>query len=449
MKSLKIHTTLFFLLLGASSCDSFLEIEPETILSTAVAFDNIEGIEAGINGTYSTLHSDWVERQYIFADCFASNVREVNTLSNLNYQRALRHAEWTDFFNTGNYLWDLSFRGVDLVNQVIEALPAIESSNGQIAQKKDHLLGEALFLRGLIYFVLNRFYGQPQNGLSAPLLSKPFIPGDMPVRATIGEVEARVVADLLEAEILMSNLENNEGRANIWAVKALLARVYFEYKDYANAEAYADQVIRSGKFSLADGNVAAPFSTSISSENIFTFLGNPIDRAAERLFERYSLNSSNVQLSVSDAYWDLISRETNDLRVTVLHQDLGAGVASHKYDNRDMNIPYIRLPEMYLIRAESKVENGNLDGGLEDLNRLRQRAGLAATAYADRADLLNKIFVERSLELSMEGDNYHNLKRLERPIGGFTWEQARVRMVFFIPEREILLNSNLVQNETW
>lgn len=449
MSRIHKYIALMFLLFVGTSCESFLELEPETSLSSAVAFDNIQGIEAGINGVYSTLHSDWVERQYIFAECLASNVKEINTLSNQNYQQVLKHEVWTDLFNTGNYVWQLSFQGMNLVNTIIEAIPEIESVNEQVVRAKEQNLGEALFLRGLIYFVLNRFYGQPQNGLSVPLQLEPFVPGDMPVRATIEEVKAQVLADLKEAERLLDGLESNDGKATIWAVRALLARVYFDYKDYPNAEMYANQVIESNEFSLIDGNVLAAFGTTISTENIFTFLGSSIDRAADRLFERYSLNSSNVQLSVSDDYWALISQDKNDLRTTILHEDLGVGVACHKYDDRNMNLPYIRLPEMYLIRAESRVENGNLAGGLEDLNRLRQKAGLPATSFSDQADLLQKIFIDRSLELSMEGDNFHNLKRLERSIGGFPWEEAKFKLVFFIPEKEIQLNANLVQNDTW
>lgn len=450
MINLNIKYVFFLsLFLGLTSCDDFLEIEPETSLSSAVAFDNIEGIEAGMNGVYSTLHSDWVERQYIFAETLCSNVREVNNLSNSNYQATLRHADWTDLFNKANYMYSLSYRAIDVVNQMLVALEKINAANSVDEASKVRLEGESYFIRGLVYFVLNRFFAQPRNGLSVPIMTQPFQPDDQPFRATIEEVQAQVIADLKEAERIMAGIESNNDRATIWSVRALLTRVYFEYKDYANAENYANTVIESGKFSLIDGDVGAAFSTQISSENIFTFLSISIDRAAALLYERYSIDNPNVQLSVSDNFWELISQESGDLRSTVLHEDLGAGIACRKYDIRDMNIPYIRLPEMYLIRAESRVENGNLDGGLADLNRLRQRADLEATTYTDKSDLLEKIFVDRSLELSMEGDNFHNLKRLQRSIGGLPWEEAEFKLVFFIPEKETQLNPNLVQNDIW
>ncbi len=441
---------LIAILFSFSACSDFLDLEPETSLSSAVAFDNIQGIEAGINGAYSTLHSDWVERQYVFSEVLAGNVKEVNALGNTNYSKALRHEVWSDVYNVANYLWTLSYRAMDLTNNVIEAIPNIEEANGQIKADKDRLLGEALYLRGMVYFVLNRFFGQPQNGLSVPILTTPFNADDKPIRATIDEVKAQAIADLKAAEELLTSVESNNGRANIWAVRALLARVYFEYKDYDNAADYANQVINSGKFSLTDGDVGASFSTTISTENIFTFQGIATDRAASNLFDIFSLNSNAVQLSVSDSFWPVLSSNgNNDLRLTVLHEDFMTARAVHKYDDRDMNLPYIRLPEMYLIRAECRANKGELDNALADLNRLRERAGNTETDYTDKNDLLEKIYLDRTLELSMEGDNLHNLKRLERSIGGYPWDEARFKLVFFLPEKEIQLNSNLIQNDLW
>ncbi|MFT5386300.1 MAG: hypothetical protein ACI81W_003713 [Saprospiraceae bacterium] len=450
MKYLTIKSIILAsILISFTACDDFLDLEPETSLSSAVAFDNIQGIDAGINGVYSTLHSDWVERQIVFAECLAGNVKPVNPISNTNYTQALQHTTWLDLFNISNYFWQMSYSSLNIANRVVEALPDIESTNQQIEKNKIRLMGEAMYLRGLIHFTLNRFYAQPQNGLSVPILVQPFEPGDMPARASIDDIKVQVIADLKEAENLMADVVGNNGRADIWAVRALLARVYFEYRDYQNAESYANMVIENGGFSLIDGEVAAAFSTNISSENIFTFIGIPTDRAATNLFDIFSLNNANVQLSVSDSYWEIINENANDLRLTILHEDFVSARACHKYDNRDMNIPFIRLPEMYLIRAESRTNNGDLDGGLEDLNRLRQRAGIDDTTYTDKEDLLYKILIDRSLELSMEGDNFHNLKRLEQPIGGYPWSEAQFKLVFFIPETEVQLSSNIVQNDTW
>lgn len=454
MKNLYKSLSLL-ILIGFTACSDFIDLEPETSLSSAVALDNIQGVEAGINGAYSTMQSDWVERQIIFSETLASNVFEVNTLGNSNYQATLRHESWTDLFNVSNYLWRMCYQVIDLTNQIIVAMPEIEEPNQQVAAEKRRLLGEAFFLRGLNYFVLNRFYGQPQNGLSVPILTEPFTNGDTPERGTIEATKNQVIQDLKAAEMLMDGIESNQGRATIWAVKALLARVYFDYKEYQNAESYANEVITSGSVDgqklalIASGDFMSIYSAGISSEHIFTLLGNPRDRANTRLFEIFSLESAAVELSMSKPFYNIISKNKTDLRIEQLTQDFRTAWACFKYDDREMNMPYIRLGEMYLVRAESKVNNGDLDGGLADLNSLRNRAGLDATTYSDRADLLAQIYQERSLELAMEGDNFHNLKRLEQPIGGLDWEEARYKLVFFIPEKEVQLNPNLVQNDTW
>ena len=366
----------------------------------------------------------------------------------------LRHETWADLFNTANYLWSLSYRAIDLANQVINSVPDLPAPNQQIENDKKRLWGEALFLRGLNYFVLNRFWAQPQNGLSVPLQITPFKPSDQPVRATIEEVKGQIIADLKEAETLMAGVTSNGGRATVYAVKALLARAYFEFKDYQNAEIYAEDVIRNGivdgkRLVLLQEDLTPPFSSTITSENIFTLLGNPRDRANVRLFEMFSLQSSAVELSISDPFWDVISEESNDLRLKQLHEDFIVAHACYKYEDREMNIPFIRLPEMYLIRAEARANTGQLDLALADLNILRKRVNLPVLELVDQNDLLHKIFLNRSVELSMEGDNLHNLKRLEQSVGGYPFEEAAFKLVFFIPEREIQLNPNLVQNDIW
>ena len=47
-----------------------------------------------------------------------------------------------------------------------------------------------------------------------------------------------------------------------------------------------------------------------------------------------------------------------------------------RYDDEYIGVSYIRLAEMYLIRAEAKAETGDLRGALDDLHIVRSRVGL-------------------------------------------------------------------------
>ncbi len=443
---------IFLIFIGTlfTSCESFLNLEPETSLAGTVAFDNLDGIDAGINGVYHIIQSDWVERQYIFPECFANNVVEKATLSNSNYQAALRHESWTDLSEMGNYLWEMSYQSISQCNNLLVSLNEFQPANQAETDRKNELTGEVYFLRGLMYFILNRFWAQPNNGLSVPLALAPITPDDKPSRATIEEIKNQVLVDLQEAETLMATVTSNNDRATIYAVQALLARVNFEYKNYTDAENYADAVINSGKFTLQDGDVGAGFGVNLSSENVFTFLSITADKAAFQLNRRYStFQNSNTQLAYSNNFYSVMSNDTADLRLKDLISENNGSYYSNKYDDRDMNLPYIRLPEMYLIRGESKANNNDLTGGLNDLNTIRQRANLTATTAANQTELLDKFYIERAKELALEGDNFHNLKRLEQSIGGLPWSEAQYKLVFYIPQTEVILNSNLVQNDPW
>ena len=82
----------------------------------------------------------------------------------------------------------MCFQAIDLSNQIIVAMPEIAEPNQQVAAEKQRLLGEAYFLRGMNYFVLNRFYGQPQNNLSVPLLTCLLYTSPSPRDATLSRM---------------------------------------------------------------------------------------------------------------------------------------------------------------------------------------------------------------------------------------------------------------------
>ena len=95
-------------------------------------------------------------------------------------------------------------------------------------------------------------------------------------------------------------------------------------------------VVDGKKLALLEEDLTTPFTNAITSENIFTFLANPRDRANNRLFEMFSLSSSAVELSISDSFWEVISGEPDDLRLQQLHEDFMVAHACHKYNDREM-----------------------------------------------------------------------------------------------------------------
>jgi hypothetical protein len=78
---------------------------------------------------------------------------------------------------------------------------------------------------------------------------------------------------------------------------------------------------------------------------------------------------------------------------------------------------FLRLAEMYLIRAEARAENSNLGNAISDLDVIRSRAGLLTPTdpAITQADLLDAIARERRLEMFAElGHRWLDLKRTDK-----------------------------------
>ncbi len=140
----------------------------------------------------------------------------------------------------------------------------------------------------------------------------------------------------------------------------------------------------------------------------------------------------------------------DDARARVDHAFVNQGgkVFSTKFDVDFLSVPVIRLAEVYLNRAEARVHQGNGAGAAQDLNIVRERSD--AGSYASPASLAD-CEKERNVELYLEGDYFHNMKRLQKPdfaydINGNKYNWDDVKLIFPIPRGQINVNPNLVQN---
>lgn len=113
--------------------------------------------------------------------------------------------------------------------------------------------------------------------------------------------------------------------------------------------------------------------------------------------------------------------------------DIASGYCKYKwlldyYGDAQMNdeyigVSYIRLAEVYLIRAEAKAETGDLRGALDDLHVVRSRVGLGRletmnptlNLTSNKENLINEILRERNCEIGAEcGDRLYDMVRRKR-----------------------------------
>ena len=98
--------------------------------------------------------------------------------------------------------------------------------------------------------------------------------------------------------------------------------------------------------------------------------------------------------------------------------------SSSKMDDEYIGVAYIRLAEMYLIRAEAKAETNNLQGAIADVNIVRKRVGLgpldnvnnrAKLDFSNKDVVIDEILRERNCEIGGEcGDRIYDMIRRKR-----------------------------------
>ncbi len=126
----------------------------------------------------------------------------------------------------------------------------------------------------------------------------------------------------------------------------------------------------------------------------------------------------------------------------------------------------IRYAEVLLTRAEALVETGNLTGARELINQIRERVSMPTVEDVEGTSLTQDemrdvVRHERRVELALEGLRFMDLKRwgeieegINRasadPVGPYDPVYLGVRSETFpIPQSELDVNENLIQNPAW
>lgn len=353
-----------------------------------------------------------------------------------------------------NRLWGGSFIGIQRANLVLQKVPDITNIRPEIKQRS---LGEAQFLRAKYYFDLVRAYGD------VPLFTAPpASPEAVAIpRTPVAQVYAQIEKDLTDAigNLPPSYSGADLGRATKWAATGLLAKVYITEGKKTEAAQRAREVINgSGKTMWA--NYADNFK--VENEN---------NNAKESLFEIQYVNGKNGydRNSVGSAMNEFFAPrgsgttpagggygfnipepdfvagyEAGDTRKAATiwvpgdvfpdgtkqsaKQDGSPfGFASRKWFvgkvntniwDSPLNVPVLRLAEMYLIVAEAV---GPTAEGLEAINKVRRRAfGVdytkPSTAYdltAATPNFTDAVLRERKYELAFEFDRWFDMKRAQ------------------------------------
>lgn len=444
---------LLMVLASFSACNKGLEKNPYASVDESQALQTSSDVEAALIGAYSRLGDNNVYGgdMGVYSELLGDNgeISWSGTFQGMTQIFNKNIPVDNDFVQE---TWMASYVTINIANNVLGAIDKVTDT------KKDKVEGEAKFIRGAVYFDLVRLYakswndGTAANNDGVPLVLEPtrVITEDSKLaRSKVAEVYTQVIKDLTEAESLLP--ETNGFFAGKSSAAAILARVYLEKGDYANAAAAATRVIESGNFTLlsnyADVYPYNPNNTNAvvgnTDEDIFAMQVNTTQGVND--FSTYFSQLGRGDVEINENHFD--DYEADDLRINGGFYQDGGSIYCGKHDMSYSAVRIVRLAEMYLIRAEANFRaGGDPVGGVEaadDINTIRDRAGLGPIASGDLT--LEDIYIERKHELSFEGHKLHDAKRFGKSILGIPWNSPK--LVFPIPDRERKVNENLTQND--
>ncbi len=453
MKTSYINKLIIALsLVSIVACESKLDFQPKQSIDATSALENDQDIESAIVGAYSIMGGGAlygtdlnIVPELLASDTYFAWVGTFQSFRQISVKTIdANNAE-------ASRIWSNAYRAINIANTVLANVDKISS-----ASTKNKLTGEAYFIRGTLYFELIRLYGLPysQGGastnLGVPIILTATTDKDLAAalgsRSTVQAVYTQAISDLILASTLIPS--SNPTRATKYSALAMLSRVYLQQGNYIAARDAANNVIvNSGKSLTA--TVSAPFLNRNSSESLFEIQQNDQNNAGTSndglaTFYASIAGIGRADLRLLSAFQNLY--ESSDKRRADLIY-IGTGARSGrlytgKWTAFGLNIPVIRLSEMYLTRAECNLRLTAFIGDfpINDYNKIRTRAVASTKLSITVQDVLN----ERILELAFEGSRIHDLRRVKASTGTYAYDSPK--LVLPIPKRELDANINLIKN---
>lgn len=449
----KLSCIVFFFL----SCSNFTEVDlPSSQLAGATVYEN----KATANAAMADIYSKIRDRGLLTG--FTTGLsRELGLYADELQYYGISGTAQANFYNNTllsagseiSELWNSSYSQIYAANSVLEG---IAGSSSLTSADKQQLAGEALFVRALIHFYLVNCFG------NIPYVTETDYKKNSKVsKFSEGTVYGFIKQDLEQAvNLLPANYSGNAKiRPSKGAALAMLARLSLYMELWDEASNYASAVINEKE--LYDYSVpldlmflkdsrstiwhlmppAAGRNTYEGNTSIFT-QGPPTAAAiSTQLFNAFTLNDKRK------AQWmKSVSNSTGTWYHAYKYKRQSTTASSEEYSI------VLRISEQYLIRAEARAHTGNLIGAKDDLNRIRNHAGLENTTAITAEEIIDAVISERRFELFTEfGHRFFDLKRtgrLNAILSAVKPQWKNTSRLFPIPENELLLNTNLKpQNE--
>jgi len=470
----RYYIYIFFLLILLNSCsEDLLDVKSREVVEASDS-EEIYEPEVYVNGVYG-MFTDW---NYAFSflgvtEIISDNADKGSSPTDTGGDKDLfDKLTYTSTAGSLKAMWQHWYKSI---GRATAAIDYTESFGLEDEDYKNRLIGEARFLRALNYFYLVRGWG------AVPIQEQ-----DLALRASTEDVYDYIEQDLLFAAKYLPEkseyADANLGRATKGAAKALLSKVYLYEGEWQSAYDYADEVIKSPEYGLEDDySVLWHASSENGKESIFEFQARGESTAhgvqqysqtqgargtsgwgwgfnvpSEDLVTAFNNEGDLIRrdatvIFAGETMWD--GREVSSSVENPYYNEKAYSSANAGAGDTDKNIRYMRLGEVYLIRAEALNELGDTPNAIKDLNVIRNRVDLDDSESTTQEEVRQAIWNERRLELAFEHDRWFDLVRTGQAATvmqnlGLAFVVGQHEL-FPIPEEQLIETPDMKQNPNW
>ncbi|MGB5983297.1 MAG: RagB/SusD family nutrient uptake outer membrane protein [Nonlabens sp.] len=469
-----------------SSCEDFLDVEPDLQISFAEQLGTEEGVREIVSGIYFSFNSVIRSRYFIYGDALAGNVDFTPSTSNneIAVSNLLETSygfnetpDDSDFAATYDDLYEV----INQCNLVLQNIDGMEFLN---SPSKAQLRAEMLTLRAVSHYQVYLLYAQNINftadgsHLGIVYNTSTLTPGeDFPARKTAQESYILMQQDLEEAlssftaaSFLQAGPEFSY--FNETTTTAIYARIALQMNDWQKALDLSEEIINNSGLALTSQSAYVDqWQTADQLSETIMQLTAPFDIEEDgsitvgfsvSSYFQYSSESNYGDIAASEDLLDLFDNTDirNNLYTTrTLPTRIMGSIVDLDYTfiekyQEESSITFIRLSEIYLINAEAQERlSPGSPAAIARLNEIRNRAGL--NDLNPSADILEEVFIERRREMAFENFLFFDLKRygkdVERNDGCIAnlcdLSYPSPFFILPIPRQSITINENMIQNE--
>jgi hypothetical protein len=443
MKKLFKYSILMIIVINAASCKKWLDLKPQDGIVRQEFWQTKEQVDAAVTGIYASMLGTndgsipLAELLFIWGEARTDMVStgfraspDENDFVNINILPTNKFANWRTVYQTINYC-----------NTVIDLAPGVLATDNTFS--KEHLnraLGEALAVRGLMYFYLVRTFRDVPLKLTATKSDEDIIP--IP-KTSADSVLTQIVTDLKAAEPYLpasyGSISMDKGRVTRYTVNAILADVYLWMEKYSESVAECDKIVNSNHFGLIGDTSAQGDNTLLF--NALYYEGNSNESIFELQFDVQKLNPFYFMQVSSSRRWGAapnlmeqvfgvddqnvvplvdLRGEGTSLRPSdlTIWKYIGANASGRNLRSSDQSFAhwiFYRYADILLIKAEAINQMNQPLEASRLVKVIRERAH--AFDFNGTMDSTNKdameeyILQERQREFAFEGKRWYDVLR--------------------------------------